>query len=426
MKFLRTFLVTDIASMTMTSEAHRRRLSEVAGKEEFIVIRCAEMYWIFKVGMGAVFGSLPSERAPGNRLATEEYKAGSSPTPCSGLSLIIAMAHKVMSACPHWIWQSGESQPGIAVSRRLEEVTSSISPGSAAPSLVILVDYRNGSLKGRTSRKQPGDLTLDFVSEGSGEPFLLGTTSFIVRRTRGGRCRLCVPEHEVSIPGWDSFTETEDFIYSQLLYPFVDVFCFYSYSVVDLESLARRVASWVHGGTHNRLGDSPRLVVVLQGDHWQRGHADVTAEIRFTNLLSDLGVQHWDQFFSDVDFLLIPNSDTFSNLRPYLDQHVLVSRRSREEAQSLFTLEHFKELFSRAMDASRNQPSYQFDIIKATRRDFPVTSELAVHLNNFLGYIELAEDLRPFGALVIASALLMDHFTADMHRIHLPFLLKDI
>lgn len=145
--------------------------------------------------------------------------------PSGSFAVSLRFAFIMITPCSHWLWSVGEGRHTIAGSHRLEHVTSSLSPCAVAPSIVLVIGSRQRSITYRRSRRQPERLCLDF--DGHHEtPLLLGTAALIISTRMNIPC--CRPARENHPAVCTSPAQAEAVIYAQILYPFVDVICFYS------------------------------------------------------------------------------------------------------------------------------------------------------------------------------------------------------
>ncbi|KAH6884963.1 acyl transferase/acyl hydrolase/lysophospholipase [Thelonectria olida] len=323
------------------------------------------------------------------------------------------------SSCSHWVWNCGERHPAIATSRRLREVTASLAPQSPNPSLIIVTGCRQRPSCSPKPRRHPGQLCLDLDITDSSQPLLIGTTALSMKSKTRVQC--CVPEKEESIPSITSSLDAEIAIYAQLLYRFVDVFCFFSYNMEDLGTIARRVAYWMERRSHVESTLRPSLLLVLSDTHWRQTNATVVAFELFKKYISSFASQTLETHFSRLDVIQMPNNVSHTTFRSVLAEHAGAIRQHRRETANLFSIEHFNELFERAWDSMAINPKHDFDFICGARQDRPVAADMTTHLSNFMNQVKLAKELRDFVAPVIASSILIDNYPPGMHlRIRPP------
>ncbi|CAM1508786.1 Fc.00g056340.m01.CDS01 [Cosmosporella sp. VM-42] len=314
------------------------------------------------------------------------------------------------STCNHWLWVSGGNQPSVSNSGRLKRLTAALDPQATCSSMVVLIGCRKPVNLIRKPERQLGGLRL-YLDRGAEEHehLLLGTAALPCARSRN-RFRCCLPEAETFMTGSISALELESVVYSRLLPPFTDIFCFYSYGLSDLAKIARWISTW---SFQENDGWKPSLIVVLGDKHWHQSNAATVAEELFTTSIRRLTSQPLSAFFYDASFLQVPKSDSFDKLRSHLRQHTSAVRQRRRDAGLLFSVEHFNILFERAFE-SASRP-HQFDLISSARQDIPVSKHLADHLGDFMNQLSSAKDLLSFASPTIASSILLDHYLPGMH-----------
>lgn len=319
----------------------------------------------------------------------------------------------MVASCSHWIWPAGEDHANISATDRLRVVTSSLSSLEPCPSLVIVFGSHHGIGALPRPKRQPGRLCLDLYSEESTK-LLIGTTA--LRRKSGNSKRCCVSRRKCHPAAGENATDARTLIFSSLLYPLVDVFCFYSYGYTDLSNIAVEVASWmqrIRGDA--RPHNLPHLLIILAGIQQKRPSAETEASVRFHSALKKLIEKPLATCFSNFDIKLESTEDSSHNVQSIISQRAETVRQQNGKERLLFSVRHFNSLFERGLTLVSKSPLKPFDMIQAARQDFPVSPNLATHVSNFLRILPLTTELRTFAVEVIASALLMDHYPPGMH-----------
>ncbi|KAI1416930.1 acyl transferase/acyl hydrolase/lysophospholipase [Hypoxylon sp. FL1857] len=313
--------------------------------------------------------------------------------------------------CSHWIWSSGSETPTIAGSDRLGQLTFSLLPHDPAPSLLLWIGCRRRPAINRTPKRREDRICLDLDKQ-SEVPILLATAALEARSCgRISCCKLARENHPLACR---SVAHAGAIVYSQLLYPFVDVFCFSLYSPNDLEIVATHVALWIESQPAPRSEYPPQFLIILAGRRWKEWDEAAATE-KFHSLVKEKTTQLLDSFFPDTLIFRMHRGGHFSSIRPCLVEHIRNVRRKRREAHTLFTVPHFNALFDRAFHDVGRSPTFSFDCLLASRQDFPVSPSMAAHLSNFVGHIPLAQRLQDFAAPVIASSILLDQYPPGMH-----------
>ncbi|OAQ60196.1 patatin-like phospholipase [Pochonia chlamydosporia 170] len=322
--------------------------------------------------------------------------------------------------CAHWLWYRGGRHPTISMSARLGEVTSSLSGVENCPSLVTVVGCRQLPDFFEKPKRQSGQFCLN-LSEGSPEPLLVATSSLY--KQHGNKLSCCIAERECQLSAGKAGPEVQNNVFSDLLYPFSDVFCFVSYSNDDLRNIAHQIARWTKQcNTDIRKKFLPRLVVVLDGSHLLETLAETVAEKLLNRIVTDSGSHDLSHYFSTLCVVKMNKGHTFAALQPILSREAAAVREGRCQFRQLFSVQHLKCLIDRAFDAMGNI-EISFDPIVASRQDFPVNPDLALHIQNFVERLTSPRDLLDFAVETIASSILLNHYPPGMHCTYNTFTL---
>jgi hypothetical protein len=204
-------------------------------------------------------------------------------------------------------------------------------------------------------------------------------------------------------------------IYSQLLYPFVDVFCFYAYSLQDLQKIATQLGSWTESGQPGaRSAYPPQLFIVLGYGSWLNEDVHAAME-RFESQMTDAMAGTLRLLFPEVVFLRATDEDPLTGIRQSLLPRLQDVRRQRRRAHALFSTRHFNSLFERAFSAITGAPSFAFSPLTAARKDLPVAADMSSHVKVFLACPVFPQRLEDFAVPVIASCILKDQYPPGMH-----------
>lgn len=216
--------------------------------------------------------------------------------------------------------------------------------------------------------------------------------------------------------------ETADNLYSRLLCPFADVFCFFSADFGGFRSLVRCLASWLEKGQSSTLSKAtyPRALVVVEttlpGIESEMEAKGALLDALKAETTKDLAAR-----FSALDVVTVPSDGKISapvrykRLEEYLVKASDQVRMKREDTKTLFSTRHFAAFFRHACDHFARTLREPFDYIKASRLRNPVSVDLDKHLSNFLKQTKSAQELTEFAVPVIASSLLLDHYPPGMH-----------
>lgn len=215
---------------------------------------------------------------------------------------------------------------------------------------------------------------------------------------------------------------TTDSIYSRLLLPFADVFCFFSSDIGGFRQIARHVAAWLDKGQSSTLPGStyPRIIIVTEKMPVGK-EPEKEARKAFLWLLREETAHDLSEQISAINVVaLLPKGKVSAEARYRRLKECLLTgsdevRRNREETRTLFSATHFAALFRYACDHFSQASEEPFDFIKASRKQNPVAKDLAEHLSIFLKHIRSMKELIEFAISVIASRIFLDNYPPDTH-----------
>jgi len=95
-------------------------------------------------------------------------------------------------------------------------------------------------------------------------------------------------------------------------------------------------------------------------------------------------------------------------------------RKSREDAQTLFSITYFAAFLKYACGHFLETVNEPFNFIRALRIYNPVTPNLVEHLLNFLKYIKLTNELMEFVVLITAFSLFLDSYPPKVYSKYYP------
>ncbi|KAJ9419919.1 acyl transferase/acyl hydrolase/lysophospholipase, partial [Fusarium oxysporum] len=288
---------------------------------------------------------------------------------------------------------------------------SSFRPEIICPSINVFFGSREKSFV-NNRRQYAGRLRLDIDTGAENkEPVLIANTTMALRNCQR-KFGCCSSQSEIPLSREMSDTQSHGLLFSHLLYPFVDIFCFYSYGPSDLTKIARWIATWP---SQNGPLWKPSLMVLLREKHLLQPNAAAVAERLFTSTITALTSNPLDFYFTDSWFLPATDSSSSAPIEAGFHEHLAVVRQRRRESGLLLSVEHTNALFERAFESAGTLYHQPIDLIRSARRDIPVSTELADHLVQFMSHIPSPEDLISFASPIIASSLFCDHYLPDMH-----------
>ena len=171
-----------------------------------------------------------------------------------------------------------------------------------------------------------------------------------------------------------------DNLYSRLLCPFADVFCFFSADFDGFGPIVRHLASWLDGGKPSIMPKTTYSRVIIVTESQTIGVADEDeAKIRFLSMLKDETTKDFSTRFSALDVLCIFPSGSISNaarFRPLKESLMKASdhvRTSRTTSRTLFSARHFAAFFRLACDHFATTSKEPFDFVRTSRSKTPVS-----------------------------------------------------
>jgi hypothetical protein len=219
-----------------------------------------------------------------------------------------------------------------------------------------------------------------------------------------------------------TFSASADIIYSRLLSPFTDVFCFFADDVGNFRPIVHRLALWLDLGQPSTLPKSTRPKVLIVTERGEDVPGDDVSDLRaFKQMLSEETTVDVSEHFSDIRLLSLATRKTLSNKARHreLFEHLLnfsdQVREARTNTQTLLSAYHFAAFFHYALSHVAATSVEPFNFITSSRIENPVPRNLRDHLVDFLHNIRTPQKLLQFGIPFIASSLLLDSHPPDMH-----------
>ncbi|KAH7146698.1 hypothetical protein B0J13DRAFT_664236 [Dactylonectria estremocensis] len=216
-------------------------------------------------------------------------------------------------------------------------------------------------------------------------------------------------------------------IYADILYPFTDVFCFFSDDIGGFEEVARHLAVWLEYRSTMNLPENirPRVAIVTEQIPIGKESEREARKAFLWALEEETRRDPWQQISSIDVIALFPTSSISIAARHRLLKERLMDssdqvRKDREENRYLFSLANFFFFLERCIEwfvDSKNEP---FEFVRASRAIHPVAPDLEVHFSAVIQHITTPEELIQFAAPMIASSLLFDNYIPDTHRIQKP------
>jgi hypothetical protein len=352
-----------------------------------------------------------------------------------------------MKRCAHTSWLglcSEGNDTYLAVSDRLHTIATQIpNPDTQVPSFVVLIGHRAKSVALRElfgakrnqrliTRRIPGEIHLhtDASSIFNGRPLLIAESEIPSKNLRAkipsANCHE-ITKQIVKRSRSCRLDEILSGIYTQLLFPFVDIFCFFADDLGGFKQVARHLAAWLEQCQGPTIHRSTRPRVVIVTEKFPLG-AETENEARkaFLSLLSEETTRDLFEQISAIDIIaLFPAGSLSVSARHRRLKECIMSgsdqvRKSREETKLLFSLTHFIAFLKSACQHFSQTAEEPYNFIKASRVDNPLPVDLDMHLTNFLKHITSPRELIGFAAPIMASSFLLDCYPPDSHCKWIP------
>ncbi|KAH7031045.1 acyl transferase/acyl hydrolase/lysophospholipase [Microdochium trichocladiopsis] len=319
-------------------------------------------------------------------------------------------------SCPHWLWcLQEETSTTIVGTNRLEELTAHLPPDSPAPTMLLQVECHQRSMRTRKHTGFTEGICLSPLGGHAPGALLVNAVIGDAYGSRPPGCchwiKECHPKSCFSRTGAGSTT------FFNLLYPFVDVLCLRVRKDEDIRTIANQLVLWTGSPTTRPLY-APRLIIEFCGKSFAK--KDIERLVAMTEGIFGLGLlNQLALLFSGVAY-----TKGTRGLPQLAVRAAIEVRESRRQSRNLFSVVHWVELQRRAFASIEKFPPGIFDCVQAAREDFPVRASMVTHFLEFVRNINCWEQLSDFAVPVIASSILVDHYTPGMHwlvlRIHPP------
>ena len=211
-------------------------------------------------------------------------------------------------------------------------------------------------------------------------------------------------------------------IYTHLLPPFTDVFCFFSADLGGFSRIMRYLARQLEKGYSPAPKTMFPSVVIVADEITPRVDIEAEARTAFLSMLSEETVKDSFSLILVINVISLFLSSTISiqaryrRLKERLIERLDKVRRFRKNTQMLFSVAHFAAFIKYAAKNFSDLVAKPFDFVRASRIYNPVPADLNKHLSNFLNYITSSNQFTEFTALIIASTLLLDSYPPRAHR----------
>jgi hypothetical protein len=207
-------------------------------------------------------------------------------------------------------------------------------------------------------------------------------------------------------------------VYSRLIFPFANLIYVFAIDFPDLASIAQSLVGCAGAGSTSCLPllVRPKVIVVLEDGGSMEPESLEHDIARFYDLVREIDRPWLQESFSSLNVIRLDRSlpETIQHERLWTsirDQQIAIQAVRRAHWYH-YSARQLGGLFQSALKSFVAET--QFDLVQATRMDFPVLTGLPHHLAHFLeAGLRGGCSLDTLGRS-IASALLMDHYVPGM------------
>jgi hypothetical protein len=173
-----------------------------------------------------------------------------------------------------------------------------------------------------------------------------------------------------------ALNEAADDLYSRLLCPFTDIFCFFSADFGGFRPIVRHLASWLDKGQTSTKATYPRVLIVMKttgtGIESEREAKNIILTALRQETTKDLAER-----FSALDVLALssegkcPPKPRYRRLEEWLIKTSDQMRLNRADTRSLLSARHFLAFFRHSCDHFARTVREPFDSVKTSRLQIP-------------------------------------------------------
>jgi hypothetical protein len=286
--------------------------------------------------------------------------------------------------------------------------------------------WTSSSLSRGPRRHSGFHMHLDAQSVFGERPILVVESDLITTTTAEDKPMAChktdhliIPRVPCSLPRRsNSLPSPHATLCARVLCPFAEVVCIFLADYPDLGAVVEEVGAWIEMGmttTVANVSAKPHLLLV----------ADVSSPVSqeaFVALLAQVSENPYTVAFSQISVVPLHHERSMSPKSRYrpLKESLLNSADlvwvARAQGRYLFNFRHLVALLDRALRHLQTDPGVPVDLVQATRHARPVSPSLTSSLTEFLDGYDSPSAVAVEALPIIASSLVMDHYTLEMHR----------
>ncbi|KAF2113714.1 hypothetical protein BDV96DRAFT_601192 [Lophiotrema nucula] len=310
-----------------------------------------------------------------------------------------------MKSCDHTHWFSlcaANGEASLQQTKRPEALIRQIPrPHLQQPSLFVLIGNteKSTALRAISSSKRNrrfaikrnhGEVHLHLDPSGAfnDRPMLIAEGDIVLSKLnpKSLRSEKC---HETILRSFQRPFDMEHAavdIYGQLLYPYTDLFCFFSADLGGFGQIACFLAQLLNRTSKPKI--LPSVVIVFEADtshhQWDRN-----AKETFISLIRGATIKNPFDYFAQVDVIAVQPKGRISDVaryRPVKERLMRISdqiREYRRDSSMLFSANHLAAILEASSDCliTSHEP---IDVVRISRIQNPVAPDLDEHLSTML------------------------------------------
>lgn len=206
-------------------------------------------------------------------------------------------------------------------------------------------------------------------------------------------------------------------LFTNILHPFSDAFCFFYNDFRNWEQIANGLIAWLDM-IQNRTpkGVNPVLLFVVESTGSDES-SEQEAKLGFRNAFNQSITHRLSRVFSNIEVVCLTSVADPTSKPKLVDYLATISARMqhcRRDAGVLFSATHLEAMLQYTVgNIIENKP---LNLIESSRTQNPVPAEILKNMSNFLAHFTSYIVPEDSAVAAVASALLLDASPPGMHR----------
>lgn len=219
----------------------------------------------------------------------------------------------------------------------------------------------------------------------------------------------------------DEGASLNDELFHKLLFPFADVVCAFVSDIGGIEASIKRISAWTDRGSPSICPVHPRLLLVVEKQ------VESYSRERLRYFLDEVEPEKLKQVFQSISITTFSRplhgkkkrrgsrAQQWRSLQQSILDSLEITKQARRRSRFLLSSRHTIELLEHAASIMTQPSQKPFDFIMMSRRHRKVADDLTMHLTEFLEKFTSPTSAQRVGVPLIASSLILDHYTPGMH-----------